>query len=538
MRLNLPTSGQEYPFPSGQSLVSTTDVKGRILYCNAMFVDVSGYSKTELLGQPHNVIRHPDMPEEAFRDMWATISTGRPWSGLVKNRRKNGDHYWVVANVTPLLEDGVPAGYMSVRTEATRAQIESAEDLYATMRAEMQAGKVIHTLSAGRINKRGVLAGLSRMLRVGTSLKMLLALLLMVTMSSTLGWFLPDTSVGRAADVGIGVLMALLIWWYFKKDFLVPIGEFITAANRLAAGDLSQTIKTSRGGEIGQLQMALGQLSVNLKSIVGDARAQSQEMVRGAAEIASGNQDLSQRTEAQASNLEQTSASMEQITDTVRQAAGSAERASQLARDTSTMVERGSQAVGEMASTMSNIRESSARIGEIIQVIDGIAFQTNILALNAAVEAARAGEQGRGFAVVAGEVRTLAQRSATAAKEIRDLIEDSERKVAAGSVTVDLTRKTMADVVGSVGRVNSLVNDISKSAHDQLDSISQINAAVSQLDGLTQQNAALVEQIAASAMSLEGVARNTAETVHVFRVDSSPRNVVDAVQLRRLGKGK
>ncbi|MFC7461963.1 methyl-accepting chemotaxis protein [Hydrogenophaga defluvii] len=536
MRVNLPVSGQEHPFPTGQTLVSTTDTKGRILYCNPIFIEVSGYEKEELLGQPHNIVRHPDMPEEAYRDMWDTIASGRPWSAAVKNRRKNGDHYWVMANATPLLQNGQPIGYMSVRTEATREQIQSAEQLYATMRAEKESGRLVHTLKNGRLVKHTLAGRLAEMTRLSLSAKMLVVLLALVLVGQGVNLVLP-ASGGLMSALNLGAKLALLVgfWWYLTHLITAPLGALINAANSMAAGDLTQSVAHTRSDQLGDLQVALSQLGVNLRSVVRDARQQSGAMVMGTAEIASGNLDLSQRTEAQASNLEQTAASMEEITGTVRQSAESARQASELSAQARDIAERGSEAVNEVGTNMRAIQESSRRISEITQVIDSIAFQTNILALNAAVEAARAGEQGRGFAVVASEVRTLAQRTSTAAKEVKTLIEDSASKVEAGHTKSEAARKTMSEAVEGVRRVNVLVDEISNAAKEQLTGISQINAAVAQLDTITQQNAALVEEIAASAQSLEGLAQNTTETVAVFRIDNGGTGAAttDAVGLRR-----
>ena len=535
MRVNLPISGQEFPFPHGQTLVSTTDTKGRILYCNPTFIEVSGYDKEELLGQPHNIVRHPDMPEEAYRDMWATIASGRPWSAPVKNRRKNGDHYWVMANATPLLQNGQPVGYMSVRTEATREQIASAEQLYATMRAEKDSGRLVHTFQNGRLVKRTLGGRLGELMRLSLAGKMLVVLLALVVMGQAINLLIPATG-GVMQWLNLGVKLVLLggFWWYLKHLITGPLDALIGAANSMAAGDLTQTVPHNRSDQLGDLQLALSQLGVNLRSVVRDARDQSGAMVVGTTEIAQGNLDLSQRTEAQASNLEQTAASMEEITGTVRQSAESARQASELSAQARTIAERGSEAVNEVGNNMRAIQESSKRISEITQVIDSIAFQTNILALNAAVEAARAGEQGRGFAVVASEVRTLAQRTSTAAREVKTLIEDSASKVEAGHSKSEAARKTMGEAVEGVRRVNLLVDEISNAAKEQLTGISQINAAVAQLDTITQQNAALVEQIAASAQSLESLAKNTTETVAVFRLDSGNSGAsADAVGLRR-----
>lgn len=534
MRVNLPVTGREFPFPSGQTLVSTTDTKGRILYCNQAFIEVSGFEKQELLGQPHNLIRHPDMPSEAFRDMWATISSGRPWSAPVKNRRKNGDHYWVMANATPLTEDGVVVGYMSVRTEATRQQIEAAEKLYADMREEQSRGRVVNSLSRGRLIKKTAFGILVERSRLSMSSKLLLVMLSLLVAGAVVNqWMGVDELEWVVAAWVVRLSVIVGAWWYLRALLIKPLSGLIETANQMAAGDLTREISRSRDDQLGELEQALGQLNVNLRSIVRDARDLSMQMVRSTGEIAQGNQDLSQRTEAQASNLEETAASMEELTGTVRQAADSALQASTLSAQARQIAEKGSEAVDEVGRTMGAIQASSGRISEITRVIDSIAFQTNILALNAAVEAARAGEQGRGFAVVAAEVRSLAQKTSSAAKEIGVLIHESVAQVQEGYRKSESARETMSSTVESVRKVHGLVDEISHGAREQLEGISQVNNAIAQLDGITQRNAALVEEIASAAQALEAVAQDTTETVHVFRIDRSTRTRTDAVQLRR-----
>ncbi|KQB57249.1 MULTISPECIES: PAS domain-containing methyl-accepting chemotaxis protein [Acidovorax] len=542
MRVNLPISSQEYAFPKGQTLVSTTDLKGRILYCNPMFIEVSGYEKQELLGQPHNMIRHPDMPEEAFRDMWETIASGNPWSAPVKNRRKDGTFYWVMANVTPLMQGDQPTGYMSVRTEATRDQIQAADQLYRQMQAEKQAGTLVHVLREGQIVKNTPWGRMARAVQLGPLGKIMLCTLLLVFASwgaALLGGHTMTVAAG-AAWLGV-VLLALGMAVYLHRATVAPLSQMLRWANRMAAGDLTQKIAASRSDTVGQLQKALAQLNVNLLSIVRDARQESEHMQLSTREIAQGNQDLSERTEAQASNLEQTAASMEEITGTVKQTAESARQATVLATQATQMAERSSEAVDGVASTMKQIQTASGRIREITQLIDSIAFQTNILALNAAVEAARAGEQGRGFAVVASEVRSLSHRTLSAAKEIRQLIDDSATKVSEGHAKTDAAQKTMTESLELVRRVNTLIGEIHSASNEQLSGISQVNAAVAQLDTITQQNAALVEENAASAMQLNGQAQTMTETVQVFRIDASaPSQARDAVALRKemkAGKG-
>ena len=542
MRVNLPISTQEYAFPKGQTLVSTTDLKGRILYCNPMFIEVSGYEKEELLGQPHNIVRHPDMPEEAYRDMWETIASGNPWSAPVKNRRKDGTFYWVMANVTPLMQGDQPTGYMSVRTEATRDQIQAADQLYRQMQAEKQAGTLVHVLREGQIVKNTLWGRMARAVQLGPLGKIMLCTLLLVFASwgaALLGGHTMTVAAG-AAWLGV-VLLALGMAVYLHRATVAPLSQMLRWANRMAAGDLTQKIAASRSDTVGQLQKALAQLNVNLLSIVRDARQESEHMQLSTREIAQGTQDLSERTEAQASNLEQTAASMEEITGTVKQTAESARQATVLATQATQVAERSSEAVDGVASTMKQIQTASGRISEITQLIDSIAFQTNILALNAAVEAARAGEQGRGFAVVASEVRSLSHRTLSAAKEIRQLIDDSATKVSEGHAKTDAAQKTMTESLELVRRVNTLIGEIHSASNEQLSGISQVNAAVAQLDTITQQNAALVEENAASAMQLNGQAQTMTETVQVFRIDASaPSQARDAVALRKemkAGKG-
>ena len=535
MRLNTPVNNVEYPFPKGQTLVSTTDLKGRITYCNPAFVTVSGYEREELLGQPHNIVRHPDMPEEAYRDMWKTIGSGRPWSAAVKNRRKDGSHYWVMANVTPLMEGDRPIGYMSVRTEPSRATVQASDKLYATMRAEKAAGKLIHRLEAGRVLTDGLAGRLARLADYRGQMRLGAICATLAGAGFAVGCFAGGATVW--AGVGVVVLGALLGGAMLNSMTVAPLAPLLAFANRMAAGDLTQTLSSNRPDIIGELTKALSQLNVNLQSIVRDARTEVEQMRMVTSEIASGNQDLSARTESQASSLEETAASMEQITGTVKQSADSAQQATQLASEATDVTQRSSDAVQDVTRTMGEISQSSHRIAEIIQVIDGIAFQTNILALNAAVEAARAGEQGRGFAVVASEVRALAQRTSTAAREVKSLIEDSTAKVEVGSRLTANARTTMDEALRTVQQVSTLIGEISYGAREQLTGISQINEAVTQLDTITQQNAALVEQMAASAVSLEGQAHTVAETVKVFRIDAGAgTGQPDAVDLRKAMK--
>jgi len=515
MRNNNPVTQNEFQLPAGTTLVSTTDLQSHITYGNPAFVEVSGYSREELIGQPHNLVRHPDMPAEAFRDMWATLKAGEPWTAVVKNRRKNGDHYWVRANVTPVLEGGRVSSYMSVRTVPSRAEVAAAEALYARMREEAARGRLVHTLHRGELLTAGTGAALLRALRPGLGGRLVLTAIGATLATQLVS--LPLASLGPAATLPAALLIGAAAAWWQRRQALAPIQQAVTVARRMSAGDLSQSLQADRPDEVGQLARGLNQLNVNLQAIVGDVRREVEGITLASREIAKGNHDLGNRTESQASNLQQTAASMEQITGTIRQTADTAHAAAALAGEAAEVAERSGRAASDVAVRMGEIRSSSHRIGEIIGVIDGISFQTNILALNAAVEAARAGEQGRGFAVVAAEVRALAQRTSAAAREIKVLIEDSSTKVEAGTRLAEATGETTRQTQDAVQRVHALITEISTASGEQSKGVAQVNAGVAELDSLTQQNAAMVEELAAAASSLHGQAEVVSQAVRIFR---------------------
>jgi methyl-accepting chemotaxis protein len=320
-----------------------------------------------------------------------------------------------------------------------------------------------------------------------------------------------------ALSAGIG----LAIGWAVLRSIVRPISSAVTVARTVAAGDLASRIVAEGNDEVAELMRAMKTMNDGLAGVVSQVRQSSDSIATGSSQIATGNADLSQRTEEQASNLQQTAASMEQLAGSVRQSAETAREAHALADEAVDAARHGGEAVAQVVSTMEGIADSSRRIGDIIGVIDGIAFQTNILALNAAVEAARAGEQGRGFAVVAGEVRSLAQRSAEAAKEIKSLIGSSVERVDTGARQVDAAGQAMDRIVAQVERVGTLIREISTSTAEQSTGIGQIGDAVAQLDQVTQQNAALVEESAAASESLRDQAARLAETVRQFKLDKA-----------------
>jgi methyl-accepting chemotaxis protein len=318
--------------------------------------------------------------------------------------------------------------------------------------------------------------------------------------------------------MAFALVAAVLMGLWIIRAITRPINQAVGIARAVADGDLSQQFEVSGNSETGLLLMALKDMQASLSSVVSNVRQGSEGVSTASAEIASGNHDLSARTESQASALEQTAASMEQLSATVKQNADSARQANQLAASASTVAVKGGEVVAQVVDTMKGINDASRKIADIISVIDGIAFQTNILALNAAVEAARAGEQGRGFAVVASEVRSLAGRSAEAAKEIKTLINASVERVEQGTALVDQAGSTMTEVVSSIKRVTDLMGEISAASNEQSLGVSQVGEAVTQMDQVTQQNAALVEEMAAAASGLQSQAQDLVKVVAVFNL--------------------
>ena len=323
--------------------------------------------------------------------------------------------------------------------------------------------------------------------------------------------------------LGIGATVAgVVLAWRLTRAITAPLRQAVQVAENVSSGDLTSAIDASRGDETGELMHALKKMNGSLQTIVGQVRNGTDTIASAAAGIAAGNLDLSSRTEQQASALQQTAATMEELTSTVRSNADNAREGRTLADGAAVLAGQGGAAVADVVRTMEDINASSGRIVDIIAVIDGIAFQTNILALNAAVEAARAGEQGRGFAVVASEVRALAARSAAAAREIKELIGDSVQKVQAGSALVDRAGHAMGDIDAAIGKVTQIMNQIADASAQQQDGIEQVNTAITQMDQVTQQNAALVEQAAAAAAAMQEQADRLADAVAVFRLDAAP----------------
>jgi aerotaxis receptor len=521
MKINLPVTQIDYPLPDDAILVSTTDLRGRITHCNQGFVDASGFDYEELLGQPHDIVRHPDMPPEAFKDLWTTIGHGRPWSGIVKNRRKNGDHYWIQANVTPVLENGKPKAYVSVRLKPGAAQVQAAQALYARIAQQRDTGHPNFKLHGGQVRPVGWRDGLGKLNRLSLTQRAGAGLLLLLALILLPGWLpiglTPSWVNGLQLAGGLLGVAALLHW--FKRVVVQPLARADRLASEIAGCNLNGNISFDSTQALGSLMRRLWLINLNLRAIVSDVRSEVGGVTQAVNEILDGSIELSSRTDAQAQGVAQTSVSVEKISDAVRATAQTAQSLASLSSEASSGASDGALSVDEVLASMRRIEASSHRITDIIDVIEKLAFQTNLLALNAAVEAAHAGPEGRGFAVVATEVRALAHRSSTAAQQIRDLIQASAQQISQGTQTVDAAAGTIRHAVEQVHRVTESLGEITLSTRAESADVSQISDAMRLLDEVTHQNASLVQQSMQACEDLSKRAGTLKRSVEIFSVN-------------------
>ncbi|GGB95685.1 aerotaxis sensor receptor [Oxalicibacterium flavum] len=518
MRTNLPVTQREFEFPQDATLMSTTDTQSHITYTNAAFMQASGFDAEDLEGQPHNLVRHPDMPREAFADMWATLKEGKSWSALVKNRRKNGDHYWVRANATPVVRNGQLTGYMSVRTRPAREEVAQAETLYRKFREGRAKGLRFHQ---GLIVRSGWRRWMSTLQTMSTAWRLRCGVYGLGALVVGGAWALGLEGAMLAGFAGWTLFCTIVAQLWLRHQITRPIAYVLRQAQNVAAGQPAESEMLNRVDDIGMLLRSVNQAGLNLRSLVDDVSEQTSGVWLASTEIAQGNRDLNARTEQSTGRLQQTASAMEQMTSSISHNADAAREATGLAGAATAAAFRGASVINDVVNTMSDISAASKKIGDIIGVIDSIAFQINILALNAAVEAARAGEQGRGFAVVAGEVRNLAQRCAQAAQEVKGLIGASMEKVEVGGELVQRGGEAMTDIREQVERVAKLINEISSATEEQAAGIQDVNQAIGQLDSMTQQNAALAEQSQTAADSLQHKTERLSQAVAVFKQQRS-----------------
>lgn len=478
-------SQQNTPLDDDITLMSTTDLQSYITHANDTFVQVSGYQLNELLDKPHNLVRHPDMPKAAFADMWYTLQQGEPWSGIVKNRRKNGDHYWVRANAVPMVREGRVTGYMSIRTRATDEEIAAVEPLYKALN-EGRCNRRIHKGLVVRKGWLGKLPALPIRWRVRSVMAFMFVILAAALQQMGAEWPL----------LLISALVMMLGTAIFEWQIVRPIENVARQALKVATGERNSVSHLNRSDELGLMLRAVGQLGLMCRWLIHDVSSQVSCVRSDSETLAQGSDDLNKHTQQTVENVQETVTTMNQMAASVKQNSETAAAADKLSIAASSAATHGGEAMDTVIKTMDDIANSTQRIGTITTLINDIAFQTNILALNAAVEAARAGEQGKGFAVVAGEVRHLASRSASAANDIRKLIDASADKVQSGSDQVHAAGRTMDDIVAQVQNVTQLIAQISHSTLEQSEGLSNLTRAVNELSNITQKNAELVEESA------------------------------------------
>jgi aerotaxis receptor len=525
MRVNAPTTNHEVELKDEDFLISRTDLQGKITYANPGFIKISGYSRDDLFGENHNIVRHPDMPAHAFADLWQSLSKGHLWTGIIKNRRKDGGFYWVRANVSPCYQGGQHIGYTSVRTKPSRQEIETAIKVYADLNS-MSSHRYL--LKDGVVSEKSLSASISAAIPKGIRARLAAMTIVssgLLGLSAVLGHLgagLADASArtdlanGQIILVVAGVLSIAYLGRTITKSIIKPIKDCIIFASQLAAGNLGAELQGTAHSDLKPITDILNTIRKSMVSIDSDINRSIDLFSNSASDIISGNLDLSARTEQQAAALQQTAASMEEITSTVLANSGSAEQATKLSNEAASVVSSSGAVMAQLVETMSKIITSSRKMSEHVETIDSIAFKTNILALNASVEAARAGEQGRGFAVVADEVRHLASSSAAASKEIRQLISESSAEIGNGELLVKEAEKSIESAVAAVGRVNNIITEISAASHEQSIGISQVNEAVAQMDMVTTQNAALVQDVSNISKSLEAQVRDVESSIAIF----------------------
>ena len=515
MRRNVYVTQREYPLSEGETLLSVTDLKGRIVYANDAFIRVSGFEAAELYGKAHSIVRHPDMPAAAFADMWSTIQRGLPWSALVKNRRKNGDHYWVRANASPIRHAGAVVGYLSVRTRPEPREVQQHAALYEQINAGVRSLGLHRGFPVGR----GAVGALQRWWRFRPLAWRVQAVVAGLWLLGSAGLW--SSALQASAVPPAQVWPAWLIWslacvaagQWLRRRLLMPLAALRGQAQAVASGQQTDARFLQRTDEIGAIGSAVRQTGLNLVSLVGDIQGKSDQVRRCALAVQQGSTELSDRTEAAAASLEQSAQAMQALASAIERSSAQAGEAAARARHGVDMAGQSSRMVVQLDQGMRGVAQTSDQVGQISSLIDGIAFQTNLLALNAAVEAARAGEHGKGFAVVADEVRGLSQRSAHAARQIKALIEASQQQVAQSCAMAREVGEAMLAVQADMREQLVLAEGMQAASQSQAGGVQQVQAAVQQLEQMTQHNAALARDtighaqlLAAQAQALEAAA--------------------------------
>lgn len=524
VRSNLPVTQSEVQLSESDLLISRTNLQGKITYANPAFVRISGFSLDELIDADHNLVRHPDMPPAAFADFWNTIKQGHVWTGLVKNRCKNGDHYWVRANVVPIEEAGNVIGYASLRVRPEREEVDHAERVYREWREG--AGKR-YRLYRGRVLRRGLLATLSRLNVVSTKAHTywLTAFSLASIMALAIPQGLRDNNPLILTVAGIMALTVVVLGLTQQRRVANAMNESRRFVLQVAAGNLTVSVPEHGHDAIGELMEALSSMKKGLGGIVEDVNAGINRVRPAVADIRTSNEEIGQRSDDQAASVQETAASTEELTATVKQNADNAHQASVLSLSNVKEVESAGEAMNQVVQRMSAIAASAQQMSKMVSTIDSIAFQTNILALNASVEAARAGEQGRGFAVVAAEVRNLASRSSDAAKEVHRLINTSHEEIEKGSQVVSETESAIGRVETASRQVHTIMEEITAASREQSHGISQIGDAINQMEQSLQHSALQLQSTTDATKALENQTIQLVNAIRAFRTKPTGREL-------------
>ncbi|PWI34306.1 aerotaxis receptor Aer [Vibrio albus] len=504
MKNNQPVTQKEQRFLSSEDLVSVTDLDGKIKYINDAFLSISGFTKKELIGQDHHIVRHPDMPPAAFADLWKTVRTGEPWRGMVKNRCKNGDYYWVDAFVTPIIRSGTVIGYQSVRSEPSRSRVAEAEALYAKMRANPSM-RLPKLPLVRRITHKQVMT--------------IASLINLITLAAVMALSLPSSPILSSLLI-IPALMTVFLWWRTTTGILKPLVYIRERLRDLSSGNYNQPIELNRMDEIGRCLAGVKLVQARNKTILGQVIKSSQDLIDSAEELSSTSQSMLTNMQVQSSHTEQVATAMNEMSATVKEVSGNAQNSSDKTTDAHNTVLEGdnvvtnalyameafSQELKKTTLQMNTLSTESEQISQITDVISDIADQTNLLALNAAIEAARAGEQGRGFAVVADEVRNLAQRTQGATQEIRTMLDALSSGIQQSASTIETnndeaqqtlkkvasSKEIFAEIAGDMTMINDMSIQIATAAEEQSQvavDMSRNIESISEQANLTEQDA-------------------------------------------------